>query len=309
MQQKILKITILFLCTLGITCSLSAQTKPEKKPEVKQVRIEMTDGTYVDGKLLARQGDTVVVESATLGTLNLNIKNIKNIDALSAQTIKNGKGWFDNIHAVHGFVAPTGFNLRKGEGFYGNTFLFFNYAGYGFTDNFSISGGTELLSMLFGGESGGGPSFFFLNPKFSFKVDKSLTIGAGGLFLFSRGNFSDNRNMVFIPHGVATFGNRDNNLSLGTAIAIVDGETAPLFTASGQGRLARGVSIMSENFISKDGSFGISGFRFMGKSLAFNLGLMYNFGNNSDGFGFFGDDNVPFVPFLGLHVPFGGKKK
>ncbi len=308
MQQKILKITILFLCTVGITCSLSAQTKPEKKPEVKQVRIEMTDGTYVDGKLIARQGDTVVLESATLGVLNLNIKNIKNIDALTAQTVKNGKVWFENMHAVHGFVAPTGFNLRKGEGFYGNTFLFFNYAGYGFTDNFSISGGTELFSMLFDGESGG-PSFFFLNPKFSFKADKYLTIGAGGLFLFSRGNFSDNRNMIFIPHGVATFGNRDNNLSLGTAIAIVNGETAPLFTASGQGRLARGVSIMSENFISKDGSFGIGGFRFMGKSLAFNLGLMYNFGNNSDGFGFFGSDNVPFVPFLGLHVPFGGKKK
>ena len=86
------------------------------------------------------------------------------------------------------------------------------------------------------------------------------------------------------------------------------GETFPLFTASGQGRLARGVSIMTENFINNDGNVGISGFRFMGKSVAFNIGLMYTFGTNSSGFDFFGEGDSPFIPFLGLHVPFGKRK-
>ena len=309
MLSKISKCTALLLFFVNMTICLSAQVKPEQKaetkPETKYVHIEMIDGTSVDGKLIARQGDTVVVESATFGVLSLDIKNIKNIDALSAQNLKNGKAWFDNMHAIHGFATSTGFNLRKGEGYYGNTFLFFHYAGYGFTDNFSISGGTEIISLIF--ESSAAP-LFFLNPKFSFKADKALTIGAGALILFGGDNFFNNSGRFIVPHAVATFGNRNNNLSFGVAALIVDGGTFPVFTASGQGRLARGVSIMTENFLGSNTNLGISGFRLMGKHLAFNLGLMYNFGNNNDGFELFGDTGSPFVPFLGLHVPFGKRK-
>lgn len=306
-----MKITTLLLCFIGITFSLSAQVKPEKKLEKKQetkkIRIEMTDGTYVDGKLIARQGDTVVVESATLGTLNLNIKNIKNIGTLSAQNSNNGKYWFENIHAPHGYFMPTGFNFRKGEGYYSNVFLFFSQVGYGFTDNFSVSGGTELITLLFneGGSGTSWPAFFYLNPKFSFKADKNLTVGAGMFLVFAR---ESNTSTIPFPYAVATFGNRDNNVSLGVGASVSNGETGKLVTLSAQGRLTRGISLMSENYFSQ-GTFGIgtTGFRFMNPYIAFNVGLMYSIGADSGGFG--GDSPIAPFPFLGLSVPFTSKKK
>ena len=314
MKSLIAKITFFILC-FGITITLSAQTKKEpKKTEAKQVHIDLVDGSIIEGRLIERRGDTVVVESVTFGVLNLNIKNIKSIDAVSTENLKNGKLWFENIHAPHGYFAPTAFNFRKGEGYYGNIFLFFSQVGYGFTNNFSVSGGTEMISIFFGeggGNSGRRPQFFYLNPKFSYQVDKSVTLGAGALILFtSEAN-------VPIPYGVATLGNRNTNLSVGLGVPIVRGSgstNTPVFMLSGQARLSRGVSLMSENYIVREPGFGTSGvgttgFRFMSKSIAFNVGLMYALSNSGDDFLDIGGGPFAPFPFAGLSVPFGKPKK
>ena len=81
---------------------------------------------------------------------------------------------------------------------------------YGFTDHFSISGGTELASLFFNdGGSSRGPNFFYLNPKFSYQVDKSVTLGVGAMLLIIRegGDFQT----VPAPYGIATLGNRNTN--------------------------------------------------------------------------------------------------
>ena len=316
MKSLIEKITFFILC-FAIAAPLSAQIKKEtKKKETKQVHIDLVDGNSIDGKLIERRGDTVVIESSTLGVLNVHIKNIKNIDAVSTENLKNGQSWFENVHAPHGYFAPTAFNFRKGEGYYGNIFLFFSQVGYGFTNNFSVSGGTELISIFFGeggGNSGRRPQFFYLNPKFSYQVDKSVTLGAGALILFtSEAN-------VPIPYCIATLGNRNTNLSVGLGVPIVRGSgstNTPVFMLSGQARLSRGVSLMSENYIVREAGFGTSGvgttgFRFMSKSIAFNIGLMYVLSNNGDNFFDLGGGNSPFAPFpfAGLSVPFGKPKK
>ena len=321
MKSLIAKITFFILC-FGITNTLSAQTKKEpKKTEAKQVHVELIDGNSIEGRLIERRGDTVVIESATLGVLNLNIKNIKNIDAVSAENLKSGRLWFENIHAPHGYVAPTAFNFRKGEGYYGNVFLFLNQVGYGFTDHFSVSGGTEIISFFSGDGSGGrSPQFFYLNPKFSYQVDKSLTLSAGSFIFFTNNGFSSGFTKTLVPYGLATLGNRNNNLSVGVFAPIVggsNGSSVPLFMLSGQARVSRGISLMTENYIIKDQfsssslGFGISGFRFMSKSIAFNIGLMYGLGNNGDDFFDLGSGNSPFapIPFLGLSVPFGKVRK
>jgi hypothetical protein len=294
---------------------LSAQTKSEKKNEEsnKQVHIEMKDGSSLDGKLVARRGDTIVIESSSLGMLNLNINNIHNINTISNQPTKIGTNWFDNVHAVHGFISPTGYNLRKGEGFYGNIYLFFNYVSYGFTDNFSISAGTEFISILFN-ENSGFPLFYYANPKFSFQADKNINIGLGTLLIMGRGIFDNASQIIPIPYGVATFGSRDNNFSAGLATSIVEGQTLPLLTLSAQGRLARGVSLMTENYLTTVGdNFGITGFRFMNKYFAFNVGGVYSLSSRSTGFslglGNGGSSENPFSLFLGINVPFGQRRK
>ena len=317
MKSLITKITFFILC-FGITTTLSAQTKKEpKKVEAKQVHIDLVDGSSIEGKLIERRGDTVVVESVTFGVLNLHIKNIKTIDAVSAENLRNGQSWFENVYAPHGYFAPTAFNFRKGEGYYGNIFLFFNQVGYGFTDHFSVSGGTELVSVFFGeggGNSGRRPQFFYLNPKFSYQIDKSITFGAGALILFT------GEANATIPYGIATLGNRNTNLSLGLGVPLVrnnGGSNTPLFMLSGQARVGRGVSLMTENYIAKNefssgtSGIGTTGFRFMSKSIAFNVGLMYLINNAEDDFFDLGSGDSPIIPipFLGLNVPFGKAKK
>lgn len=314
MKTPIFKIIILLLCFMNFVVSLSAQVKKEATPKetskstTKQVHVDLKDGSSVEGKLIARRGDTVVIESATLGVLNLHIKNIKNIDALNSENLKNGQNWFENIHAPHNYFSPTAFNLRKGEGYYGNIFLFFNQVGYGFTDHFSLSGGTELISLLFSDGGDRSPQFFYLNPKFSYQVDKSITLGVGAFILW--GSEIDK---IPLPYGVVTLGNRNNNVSLAIGAPLVSGGgSAPVFSISGQARIARGICLMSENHIINESGvgttgIGTSGFRFMSKSIAFNVGFMYSINSNGD---FFDTDSpiVPF-PFLGLNVPFGQKKK
>ncbi len=317
MKSLIAKITFFILC-FCTTPTLSAQTKKEpKKTEAKQVHVDLVDGNSIDGQLIERRGDTVVIESAALGVLNVHIKNIKNIGSVSTENLKNGKSWFENIHAPHGYFAPTAFNFRKGEGYYGNIFLFFSQVGYGFTDHFSISGGTEMISIfLDDGGDGLGPQFFYLNPKFSYQVDKSVTLGAGALLFFI--NDGGDFDKVPIPYGIATLGNRNNNFSVGLGVPIIRDNTnrTPIFILSGQARVSRGVSLMSENYIIREAGFGTSGvgtsgFRFMSKSIAFNIGLMYALSNSGDDFLDIGGGNGPFAPFpfLGLSVPFGKPKK
>ncbi len=267
------------------------------------MQIKMTDGNVIDGKLIKRLGDTVVIESATLGILNLDIKNIKSIESVTADNSQNGNSWFRNIHAPHTYFGPTSFNFRKGEGYYGNILLLINQVGYGFTDNFSISAGGEFFSLL----DGRLPSFFYLNPKYSFEVNKNFTLAAGVFILSLNTNFSkDKFTTTPIPYAMTTIGNRNNNLSLGVGSLFTNGSNKNILILSGQGRLTRGISLMTENYFGGGLDFGTSGFRFMQHDFTSNLGLLYGFNNTnllrntSNRFG-------PFfpIPFLGASIPFG----
>lgn len=288
---------LLFLSLVStLSTVLSAQKKVEQP---KNVLVEMRDGNSINGILKGRQGDTVVVESTTLGTLNLNIKNIKSITALSAEQIKNGVYWFENPHASRGFFVPTGFNLRKGEGYYSNVFLFLNSAAYGFTDNFTIGVGGDAFTLV----TGNAPFVIYITPKFSFQGGKDFTYGVG--VLAGSFGFNTERTTAGIAYGIGTFGNRDNNFSLGLGYGFSGGgwSKQPVVTVSGQWRAARKISLMTENYVLPGVVFGTTGIRLMNSNFSFDIGAMYGglFGEVS------GTGILPF-PFLGVALPFGHKK-
>lgn len=285
---------IFFVCLMNSPLLAQKKTEP-----AKSVMIEMRDGNNIMGTLKGRQGDTVTIESATLGTLNLNIKNIKSITTLDAQQLKNGVYWFDNPHATRGFFAPTGFNLRKGEGYYSNVYLFLNSAAYGFTDNFTVGVGADIFTLL----SGNLPALLYVTPKLSFKGGKDFTYGVG--ILAGSFGFNTERATAGILYGVGTLGNRDNNFSAALGYGFANGTLAkrPVVTLSGQYRVTRKIGLLTENYILPEVFFGITGARFMNSNFSFDVGIMY--GNiaeelNTNGI-------IPF-PFLGFALPFGHKK-
>jgi hypothetical protein len=284
-----------FACFMNSPLSAQKKTEPDKS-----VMVEMRDGNNIMGTLKGRQGDTVTVESTTLGTLRLNIKNIKSITALDAQQLKKGVYWFDNPHATRGFFAPTGFNLRKGEGYYNNVFLFLNSAAYGFTDNFTVGVGAEVATLF----SGNLPALLYITPKLSFKGGKNFTYGVGIL----AGSFGLNtdRATAGILYGVGTFGNRDKNFSAALGYGFANGTLAkrPVVTLSGQYRVAKKVGLMTENYILPEVQFGVTGVRLMNSNFSFDIGAMY--GSITGDFG--GGGGVAPFPFLGFAIPFGHKK-
>jgi hypothetical protein len=295
---------LLTLLLIGIiTSPLSAQVKKEKKENTKQVHLDMKDGNSIDGKLIDRRGDTVIIESTTLGMMNIHIGNIKSISDIDGKSSSNIKSlYYDNKHAPHGYFAPTAFGLRKDEGYYGNFYLFVHHLNYGFTDHFSVEISTETLSLL----TNVSPfQVVYAVPKFSFNVGKDVHLGAG-IYISKFGSFFNRSNASYltIPFGVATFGNRDNNLSIGVGtfvsgsfLSSTQGRVS-VISISGQLRLSKECALMTENYVFRTSGFndfpltlGSAGVRFLGKKATFDIGI-----------------NSIRIPVLGFSFTFGNKK-
>jgi hypothetical protein len=309
MKKYLIQFLSIALLIGTMTSPLSAQVKKEKqkKETPKQVHVDLKDGKHIEGKLLERIGDTVVIESDTF-IAHVNIKNIKNIQELNSNNTNFDKYLYnENKHAPHGFFAPTGFGLRKGEGYYKNFYLFVNHLNYGFTDNFSIELSTETLSLLAAGNGVSPFQVIYAVPKISYTVAKDVNLGLGvyiahfGSDIFgSSGNGAN----VGIPFGVTTLGNRDNNFSigLGTLLFAPSANETNIFVASlsGQLRLAKNFGLVTENYLFRSPSFG-------GGNASFPLGSI-GMRYMSDNFSFdLGINNLR-LPVLGFSVPFGRKK-
>ncbi len=278
------KQTTLFILLFCMSISLFGQIKQQP---TQQVLLEMRDSSVIKGILVAKQGDTLVVETKLFGTLSVKKKDIKTMEIIEKETPSDVKKRFENLHAIHNFVSPTGIGLRKGEGYYNNTYLFLNTGAYGFSKNFSL--GLTLMPRQL---------FFVATPKLSFRVANNFSLGICGAVGFV------GYGPLLGGYGVATIGNRDHNLSIGVGSGI-SGEyelKSPFFfSINGQIRLARKVSLITENYILQGHLLGVTGFRFMNAKSAFNLGIIYPF------FPVF-DSGSPF-PFLGFGIPFKIKKK
>lgn len=269
----------------------------QKEQPVQYLLLEMLDGNTIQGKLLEKRGDTLVLETAMLGTINVSVKNVKSMTTLDTERFAKGEFWFENPHATRGYFAPTGFGLRKGEGYYSNILLLINSAAYGFSDNFTVGVGADVFTIF----TGNAPLMLYITPKLSFKGGKNFNYGVGVL----AGSFgwNENRTSAGIAYGIGTFGNRDKNLSLGLGYGYTDGEWAnrPVVTVSGQYRAGRKASLMTENYILPGSFLGTTGVRLMNVNFAFDIGIFY--------FSEIGND-IPFlpIPFLGVAFPFGHKK-
>ena len=257
-----------------------------KQQPTQQVLIEIRDSSVIKGTLIAKQGDTLFVETKLFGTLFVKEKDIKTMEIIEKETPSGVKKRFENLHGIHNFVSSTGIALRKGEGYYNNSYLFMNIGAYGFTNNFSL--GLTIIPR----------AGFVATPKLSFAVAKNFSLGISGTVGIFDG----------VPllggYGVATIGNRDQNLSMGIGSGISSEFSldAPIFfSISGQIRLARKLSLITENYILQGHILGVTGFRFMNAKSAFNLGIIYPF------FPVFGSSSP--VPFLGFGIPFKNKKK
>jgi len=293
-MKKIL--TILLIILIGY---LPNVTFAQDIPDSTQLHlIETIGGNQYIGIILEENLSIVKIKTDELGEITLNRNIIKKIEPIERKQMIGNEYWFENPQATRYFWAPNGYGLRKGEGYYQNVWLFFNQFAFGLTDNLSLGAGI-VPAFLFAGA----PTPVWLTPKFSIPVVKDkFNIGAGALLGTVIGAEDANFGILY---GIATFGSRDKNLSIGLGYGYAGGEMAkaPAINVNAMIRISKGSYFMTENYyIPRD--LAIALISLGGRSMVRNVGLDY---------GLF----IPIVsnmstfvaiPWLGITVPFGKKK-
>jgi len=244
--------------------------------QISLIKIKGDAGLTYVGTIIERNDKEIILLTDGKTKVHIPIETIQDIRSIPSSHFHDGEYWFPNPNETRYLYAPSAFNLKKGEGYYQNTYLFINSFNYGFTDNFSFGVGFEFLST-FGSFGGDFNPIFFLTPKYSMQVSENLRVGIGVLY----GNVSDLVGGFGVGYGLATYGNPEHNATLGLGFGFFDGDfsTDPVITISGMTRISRRISLVTENwFFPADVYRGILtyGIRFFGESMSVDLALINN---------------------------------
>lgn len=286
--------TILFLFAILFVFQTSrtlAQTQ-----DSTLVRIETADGNEYIGTIVSQNNQVLVLKTENLGEITIQKGTIRNHEIVRKEQLKEGEVWFENPQSTRYFWGSNGYGLKKGEGYYQNIYVFWNQFTYGLSNHVSIGGGVIPLFLL-----GGGPTPVFLTGKVSVPVaENKVNLAAGALVGAVLGEEAASFGIVY---GVSTFGNPDQNFSLGVGYAFVEGEWAstPLINLSGMVRTSKRMYLLTENYYVHGGGngggiIGLGG-RWLIKKASLDFMLAIPFGMDLDTF-------IAF-PAIGFVIPFG----
>ena len=289
------RLIALFTLTCCMLFSAGAFSQDKKD---STYRVETVDGNEYIGKIISRDAEGISLQTATIGTINIKNANIKRISVISDVKIYEGRYWLDNPQSSKYFLAPNGYGLKKGEGYYQNVWIFFNQVTYGVTNYFSIGAGIVPLFLFAGAETP-----VWINPKVSIPVVKDkFNVGVGVL----AGTVIGLDNSGFgVLYGTGTIGSRDRNMSIGLGWGYSDGglSKTPTVTFAGMYRTGPRWYVITENYyigISGDPlAIASIGGRYVSRRLGIDFGVFIPI-----------QESISFVagPWLGINVPFGRKK-
>lgn len=257
---------LVFFLVLNV-CSLFAQIDDSSK----KVVVTMLNGEEYKGEVVKKSNEIIVLK-----TLNGRVELIvSNIDTIEEDEYK-GKYSYDNPIPSKYFLGPSAIPLKKGKGYYNNTFLSINSVNYGVSDHVSVGGGVELISLF------QGIPLWFVNSKIGYQISEKVHVG-GGVNVF--GVAAEGAGALGFGYGMATFGGTESNVTVGVGYGLVDGfddesgDDTPIFMLSGTRRVSKKVALMSENFIAYDDSgnifhTGIHGVRLISRNHSFDIGIL-----------------------------------
>ncbi len=258
-------------CIIG---NIDAQ-ESKKAKEGDFIRIEMKDGKSYKGTVKSISSKEISMMIEGTGTVNIDRSNV---DEIVIYDLNSSAKVFDYDNPLYSkyYLGESAIGLKKGEGHYQNILIVGNFFSYGFSDNFSVTGGFESAS-LFGGRF----PVLFINPKFTLhNANDKLHFGVGS---FTSLYIDGSDNLLFgAAYTNVTLGDKNNNVTMGVGLPWAkDGGIAnlPIFQIAGMGRLTNRIGIVGEIFIANpdfaDNSltFGTLNLRFMTKQAVFDVGL------------------------------------
>ena len=258
-----------------------------EKTETYIIKLIDDESEFI-GAFIEKNGLSVSIKTNSLPKVEIPFSKIKSIEKAPSENIKNGKYWFQNPNPTRYLFGPSAFGLKKGTGYYQNSYLLINSFNYGLTDNITIGGGFEFITLI------NGNPVFFITPKITFPVAKKVNIGAGLLYVNSPKFFDDSRSQSGIAYGIGTYGTPEHNITGGLGWGFIEGtfSSKPIITISGMTRVGKRFALITENWIvptvthhyntnSYEKSYEYHGLysygvRFFGKKMAVDLALMNN---------------------------------
>lgn len=264
--------------------------------------VQTNDGNEYTGILISDNGNEIILKTKNIGEIKILKSNMESMQLVSASEIKGDQIWTHTAQDARYFFAPNGYGLRKGEGYYQNTFLFFNQVSYGFTNNFTMGLGMIPLFLF-----AGAPTPVWLTPKVQFPLIKDkLNIGGGALIgtILGLDTEEGGSNSFGIAYGTITAGSRNSNISFGLGYGFAGGEWGnyPSINFSGMVRISERWYLVTENYLFDGGtsSAGVfsGGARCMFKKCSIDFAVLE-----------VGADGTYYpVPWLSFAVPIGHAK-
>ena len=300
-----MKTIILILCSFlvlvsGMMLPIDVQAQAQ---DTTLYRVVTHDGNTYVGTIVSEDDQQIVLNTDELGQITIQRSKIKKMIEIDPARLKgDGEYWFENPHSTRYLFSTSAIGLKSGEGYYQNTWIFFNNVNYGFSDNFSLGAGL-IPTFLFGG----GATPVWLLPKVSIPLaTDNLYVAAGGMF---GGIVGDGESFgIGLAYGALTAGNSDKNITFAVGFGYGDGQWSdvPLFNLNGMLRLNRNMYLISENYMISVGGetagFLSGALRWAPENFAVDFGLFrpYVLGE-SIGLDFIG------IPWLGVAIPFSRK--
>lgn len=271
MRNRFVCILTLIISTAFLSLTTHAQVNKNILLDTSaNYLIKLVDNSEFVGKYLERTPEYFIFKTSAIPKLPIPFDRVISIKELSVSNMKGNVYWAPNPRPTNYFFWPSAINLKKGEGYYQNNMIFLNSVHYGITDNISIGGGLEFITLF-----AGMPVLFF-TPKITFPVGKNFHTGAGLLLV----TIPDEGSAGFL-YGSATAGTTEHNVSGSLGFGFAGGEfsSTPLVNISGMTRVSRKLMLVSENWIlplpDETGAFFSFGVRFLGDKIAADVGLAY----------------------------------
>jgi hypothetical protein len=297
-----MKYNILILSLVSIFVILNITCSAQTKSESKIYHIETVDGNSYNGEILTSDSTKILFKAEKLGEITVYRTYIKKMTPLKYFQVKNNKYWLENPQSTRYFISPNGYGLKGGEGYYQNIWVMMNSVAIGLNDYISVGGGVIPLFLI-----AGGPTPLWGTIKVSIPVTKDkFNLGAGVLAggVISGSEF-DNSASYGIFYGTATFGSRDNNLSLGAGYAFTNEShtSSPIINFDGMIRIGPHGYLISENYLFTDVTpfsmlLSVGG-RSIFNSGGLDYGLVFPVGMDTGLFA---------IPWLGITIPIGKRK-
>ena len=283
------------ICALAVTMCLLTSGTTAAAQSASDVRsrmtvpdsahlqiVTLTDGSTIFGRIVTVSPDTVSFQTGA-GTMQLSAKAIRDIRQISAEDVREGDYWFPNPNSTRLFFAPTGQQLKQGEGYFSDYELFFPGVAIGVTDNISIGGGISLFP------ASASDQIYYVTPKIGFSPSDKVHLAGGVLFAGTNGGTGG------IYYGVGTFGDGNGSVTIGGGYGFAGGkiQSKPVGMLGAEYRIARRLAVVTENYllpVADNNVLYSFGFRFMGEKLTTDLALANVSGSEIIG--------VPYVDFV-----------